>query len=289
MKLRSISYFLLTLGILTLGGLLGYYFGFLGFIYNVMIPEALGNFPLVALAVIFGVAAFFSPCSLTVLPSYISHYLTGDTSDILADKKQESRILKGLYLGLVAGAGIVTINIILGLIIALLGGATPFAKDPRQDIPLILGIRIVAGFLIAYFGVLTFLDKPFDIPFVNKVIGQINFRKSIFLYGLLYNAAAVGCTGPILLGLMLYAFTTGSFTSALTAFIIFALTMAFLMVIMTSSIALFKNSLVKTILPLMPKIKKIAGMIMVVTGVTIALLTLEGNNIFVKLFFPYLK
>lgn len=275
--------FLIALLVLTLIGFAGYYFGFLGFIYNVMIPEALGNFPLVVLSAIFGTAAFFSPCSFTVLPSYVSHYIAGD-------KDQQSKsIAKGFYFGFIAALGVLTINIIVGLVIAALGSSAPFAKDPRQDIPLILGVRIVAGLIIAYLGFMTVLGKHLEIPLIPNIIGKVNFGKSIFLYGMLYNGAAIGCTGPILLGLILYALSLGSFASALTAFVIFALTMGILMIILTTLTAIFKNTAVQKLAPLTPAIQKIAGYVMIFVGVTTVFLTLEGNRLFVKLFFPFLE
>lgn len=281
--MKNTSYFLITIIILTLLGLAGYYYGFLGFIYNVMMPESFGNFPLVVLSIIFGIAAFFSPCSLTVLPGYVSHYLTQDSQE------QKRAISKGLYFGFIAALGILTVNIIIGFTVALLGSAAPFAKDPRQDIPLILGVRIVAGFIIAYLGFLTVMEKPFEIPFIQNIIGRINFRKSIFVYGMLYNGAAIGCTGPIMLGLVLYALSSGSFTSAFTAFLVFALTMGALMILLTTLIAIFKDAIVRKIVPLTSSIQKTAGFVMIFAGISIVLLTLEGNRLFVKLFFPFLK
>lgn len=268
---------------LTLIGFAGYYFGFLGFIYNIMIPQALGNFPLVILSVIFGTAAFFSPCSFTILPSYVSHYMAGDKD------QQSKNIAKGFYFGLVAALGVITINVVIGLIIAILGSAAPFAKDPREDIPLILGVRILAGLIIAYFGLITVLGRHFEIPILPDLIGRTNFGKSIFLYGMLYNGAAIGCTGPILLGLILYALSLGSFVSALTAFTVFALTMGILMIILTTLTAVFKAALAKRLLPLTPVIQKIAGYVMIFVGVSTMLLTLEGNKLFIKLFFPFLR
>lgn len=279
-----IFYFFFSLLVLLLIGFLGYYFGFLGFIYNVMMPAAFGKFPLIILAIIFGTAAFFSPCSFSVLPAYVSHYLAGETQD------NKSVAKRGVYFGIIAALGVITINILVGLVIALLGSAAPFAKDPREDITLILGVRTAAGFLIAIMGILTVLDKPLPLPsFFYKFMGRASFGKSIFLYGLLYNGAAIGCTGPILLGLTLYALSTGSFASALTAFVVFALTMGTLMVFLTTAIAISKEKMAQKLIPLTPIIKGVAGWVMILVGLTIALLTLEGNHIFVKIFFPFLK
>jgi len=277
----SILLFLIILLLFIIVGFVGYYFGFLGFIYNVMIKETFGKFPLVVLSSIFGVAAFFSPCSFTVLPGYVSHYLTEDI--------EKRNIAKGFYIGFIAALGVIVVNIIVGAIIAILGTAAPFAKDPRQDIPAILTVRTATGLIIAYLGLMTVLGKHIEIPYLQKRLGKVSFGKSIFLYGMLYNGAAIGCTGPLLLGLILYALTLGSFTNAFLAFLVFALTMGALMILLTTSIAAFKVKMVQKIAPFTPVVQKTAGYVMLFAGLATALLTLEGNRIFVGIFFPFLK
>jgi cytochrome c-type biogenesis protein len=267
---------------LTLLGFLGYYFGFLGFIYNIAMPKAFSNFNIVLLSVIFGIAAFFSPCAFTVLPAYITYHITSE------EKEETSKLSKSLYLGVLAALGIIVVNMVVGLVIAALGSAAPFHKDPRNDIALVLGVRIVIGVIITILGIMTVSGKGFRVPFVQKLISKAGFKKSFFYYGIFYNAAAVGCTGPIMLGLMLYAFSTGSFVSALTAFAIFSATMAFLMILMTVLVGAFKGAFIQQINKALPKIKIVTGIIMIMVGLFLTILTLEGNKLFVKLFFPYL-
>jgi cytochrome c biogenesis protein CcdA len=247
-------------------------------------PEAFHKFSLPIVSIMLGTAAFFSPCAFTVLPAYVTHYLTQEKTP------QRQTLSKGLYFGVLAALGVISVNVSLGLTIALLGSATPFAKDPREDIPLILGIRTLAGFLIAYLGLATILGKSFEIPILQKFADRASSKeKSIFFYGVLYNVAAIGCTGPILLGLILYTLTLSSFVASLTSFIIFSLTMGILMVGFTLALTLTKENLARKLAPVTPTIHKIAGTVMIITCLTIALLTLEGNKVFVKIFFPFLK
>jgi len=261
---------------------LGYYFGFLGFIYNVMMPQTFSKFNIITLSIIFGIAAFFSPCAFTVLPAYVSNYLT-------KQEKQKSKLFELFKLGIFAALGIILVNMIIGIAIAVLGSATPFSKDPRTDIPLILGIRAVAGIFIAILGAMTLMHKSFNIGFIQNFLSKKEFSKSMFGYGIIYNAAAVGCTGPIMLGLMLYAYSSGSFILAITSFIVFSLTMGILMILLTLAIGFFKSLATKKMIKVTPLIQKTAGVIMIIVGLTIAILTLEGNRIFVKIFFPFLK
>lgn len=281
---RAAMYLLLILALFIAVGFAGYYYGFLGFIYQVMIPQVFNNYSLVTLAVIFGIAAFFSPCTFTVLPAYVAYHFRHGP-----EQSSKRSIIPALSFGLVAALGVITVDIVVGLIIAALGSTAPFANDPRQDTALILGIRVAAGLLIAFMGILTVVEKSFGVPFFQKISSRMSLKRGMFLYGVLYNGAALGCTGPILLGLILYALTTGSFTSALSAFVVFALTMGVLMVMLTTSITMFKGKVVPRLIPLAPTIKKFAGVVMIIVGFAVALLTLEGNKIFVKIFFPFLN
>ncbi|MBI4170973.1 MAG: hypothetical protein HY514_04710 [Candidatus Aenigmarchaeota archaeon] len=277
--MRNIAYFILTLLFVVFIGLIGYYFGFLGFIYNIALPNVLSQYNLIILSVIFGIAAFFSPCAFTVLPSYVSYYAS-------QNRKKERRN-KSLYLGLMAAAGIVTVNMILGIIIGILGNVAPFVPDPRQDIPAILVVRIVSGFLIAALGIVYLTGRTFHFPFLQGVQKK-SFSKSMYAYGVVYNGAAIGCTGPILLGLMLYALSFGSFTAAITAFLVFSLTMGILMVTITLLTDSLRKRLVTKIAENYKLIKMVAAVVMIISGFSIALLTLEGNRIFVSIFFPHL-
>lgn len=270
-----------VIALLTFLGFLGYQLGFLGFIYNIMMPESFGTFSLPLLSILFGTAAFFSPCALTVLPTYVSHFLGKE-----GEKKYSFGQL--LILGLIGALGIILVNMVVGLIIAILGSAAPFAKDPREDIVPILAVRTLAGLLIALMGYLTLTGKRVPLPFVQTLLAQGNFTKSIFTYGIFYNAAAIGCTGPILLGLMLFAFQTGSFASALTAFTIFSLTMGTWMLLLTLLAGFSKESIRRYVQIPIPTLHAVTGAVMIFVGLSIALLTLEGNRIFVKLFFPFL-
>ncbi len=267
---------------ITLVGFLGYYLGFLGFIYNIAMPQAFSSFNIVLLSMIFGAAAFFSPCAFSVLPAYVTHYITSE--------EKEERVLfsRALGVGFLGALGIFVVNMAVGIVIALLGSAAPFSKDPREDIPIILAVRVIAGIIITILGIITVSGRTFRVPFVENFISKAGFKKSVFYYGIFYNGAALGCTGPIMLGLMLYAFSSGSFISALTSFFVFSATMGVLMVLVTLLSALFKRALIKRISLALPTIKVIAGIVMIVVGLFVTILTLEGNRLFVKLFFPYL-
>ncbi|MBI2649705.1 hypothetical protein HYX04_00145 [Candidatus Woesearchaeota archaeon] len=100
---KIFAYALLVIIFIVAIGFLGYYYGFLGTIYNVMMPQTFSKFNIIVLSVIFGIAAFFSPCSFTVLPAYISNYLT-------KQEKQKSKLFELFKLGIFAALGIIVVK-----------------------------------------------------------------------------------------------------------------------------------------------------------------------------------
>lgn len=278
-------YVALALGLALLLALGGYLLGFRGFIYGVAIPEAFGSLSIVAVAAIAGAAAFFSPCVFPLLPAYASYYL-------MAARGERVRLARSLYLGAVAALGIAVVNLVVGAVIALVAEAAPFQPDPRQDSPAILAVRFAAGLVIALMGVRGLLGHTSArLPqFLARAIpggGTPGGARGFFLYGLTYNAAGIGCTGPILLGLMIYALVSGR---ALTAFFTFALTMGALMIMVTALVGLAQTRLVGRLRGATHAIQRIGAIMLTAIG-TYTMLILSfgpGRELFVRIFLPFL-
>jgi cytochrome c-type biogenesis protein len=262
-------------------GYLGYRLGFLGFIYGLALPQAFASVSLLVLAVVAGIAAFFSPCAFGVLPAYVGHVLTAGKA-----RPGTARIVGQ---GLLAAAGVITVDIAVGLLIAALGAATPFQPDPRQDPLWLLGIRALAGLVILLLGLTTLGVRLIGFHWLQARFAGLLAApsRSLYTYGVLYNAAGIGCTGPILLGLSLHAYSSGSFGAALLAFGIFSLIMGALMFAVTLLVGLARRAVVERAGRAVPAIARIAGIVMVAVG--LGTIVLNGNDLFIRLFFPFLR
>ena len=108
-----IPYISLGFGLLALGGL--GYLVFLTFVRNILMPDEFATYGLVITAVGAGAASFFSPCSFTVLPSYIAF------ANSAQDAEPDKRFHNALKNGVVAALGVVTVVAVLGALIGLLG------------------------------------------------------------------------------------------------------------------------------------------------------------------------
>ena len=248
-------------------------------------------FNLYILAIIAGVASFFSPCAFPLLPSYFSFYHQADS-----DEKATSKgVSKTLRLGLAASFGVITFALVLGLMIALLGlglaqGLSISGPEPSQFVRIFRGGVGVVLLILGVGQLLGWNLKPvFADAFAYRTRpereGKRNPVVNLFLYGLGYNAAGMGCTGPILAGLMIFALSSGGFIAALGAFGVFSLTMGGLMLLVSGLVAASRQTLITRLKAAAPKIKWTASVLLILVGV-FNIYTAVNLDLFLNLLFP---
>lgn len=277
---------LLVLGA-TFLGVIGYQLGFLGFVYNLMMPQAFSRVDALVLAAVMGVAAFFSPCAFPLLPGYMTYQLQAQGG--------QTRFVRSLSLGLAAALGLLAINLAAGLVIALLGSAAPFNPDPREDPWYVLAPRVLGGAFITYLGALYLLNKTLHLGVLDRLAGVFDGGEphawhpywDTFLYGFVYNLVGIGCTGALLMGLVLYTLTIGGFAAVLAAFLMFSGSMGLLMITVTALVGLSQAAVLRRLRGSMPAIRRVSGAIMLVVGGLTVGFVLQGNVWFTKLFFPF--
>jgi len=153
-----------------------------------------------------GLLSTTSPCVLPLFPGFLA-YLSGQTD--------AARGRKRYFLGVFVLAGVLTMMLALGGLIALL--AAPIGKALAVIIPLVDG-------LILLLGVLLLLDRN---PFKSLPQVQIPVLRNPFLnaytYGLLYGPIALPCSGPLVVGIFAISLTAGEAFSKLWVFLWFGL------------------------------------------------------------------
>lgn len=251
-------------------------------------PAGLTDIHLFAFAAVAGVASFFSPCAFPLLPSYLAFYSS-------ADETLTAGGGRAFQLGLAAALGVVSFNLMLGLAIALLGGGFGESISISGDDPSrwLLIFRGVIGFALLVLGLGQLAGwnlKPRvadALAYWSRPQPQSSRRPeaSLFLYGLGYNAAGMGCTGPILAGLVIASLASGGFTSALAAFLIFALTMGLLMLVISVLVGASRQHLIKQLKSAAPRIRTLGGLAMVAAGL-FQLYSAVNLNQFRQLLFP---
>ena len=264
--------------------------GYLGFRqFAVAIMPQMGTYNLLALAVIAGVASFFSPCAFPLLPSYLSFYGAAGHSE---DKP--TPLTRALGLGLAAAGGVITFNLILGIVIGLLGtgAAKSLSISGSDPSHFVLWFRGGVGLILIALGIIQWLGVNLKPGLVDTFAWQPRPNRegqrpvaTLYFYGLGYNAAGMGCTGPILAGLTIFALSAGGFDVALTTFLVFSATMGGLMLLVSGLVATSQDTFIRRLKASTFRIKQLSSILLVLVGLfnVFAALNVE---LFVQLLFP---
>ena len=154
-----------------------------------------------------GLLATTSPCVLPLYPGFLA-YLSGSV--------QKNGLQRGrCFLGLFVMAGVLSMMLALGALIALL--SVSISRALAVIIPL-------ADLLILSFGVLLLLNiNPFKgLPTVQAPLLSHPFVNA-YLYGLMYGPIALPCSGPLVVGIFAYSLTAGEALGKLSVFLWFGL------------------------------------------------------------------
>ena len=239
--------FVLTVVILATIGILGYFI-FLGFMNKDQLLLSL--FPL---AVVAGLASFFSPCAFPLLPAAV-------TANLKSNAKSSPIIV-----GLVSASGLITLLLLVGLVIAFIG--EPLGELLQNNLRIIRG---VIGVFLLYLAYNQISDK-FHFGLFEKLTPRVSTAeggglKNAYIYGFGYTLAGSGCTIPILGGLTLAALASGGFQAAFTSFAIAGTIMASLMFVFMGLTGYVKG-LPQGVLAATPKIKKASAIVLFLVGI----------------------
>ena len=242
----SLFKFVLTVIVLVVVGILGYFI-FLGFMNKDQLLLSL--FPL---AVVAGLASFFSPCAFPLLPAAVT-----------ANLKPNGRA-SPFVVGLVSASGLMTLLLMVGLVIAFIG--QPLGELLQNNLRIIRG---VIGVLLIYLAYNQISDK-FHFGLLERLAPKVaategRSLKGAYIYGFGYTLAGSGCTIPILGGLTLSALTSGGFQPAISSFAIAGAVMASLMFVFMGLTGYIKG-LPQGISAATPKIKKISAVVLFLVG-----------------------
>jgi len=259
------------------------YYTFVLFMTKV-IPN-LASFSIVLVAIIAGIATFFNPCSFSVLPAYLTRFAS--VSEVSRNRT------KVIYYGLIVSLGIITFNVVFGSLIGVLGEnfAKSFALATENPNTGVLIFRGFIGAILIILGVMPILGRGFHSTIFNKVEKTIfslqgkNPTRSFYVYGLGYNLIGIGCAGPILAILTVFAFASGGFLTALLAYLVFSLTMAVLMTSLSILVGFSGIQFITKISGYTDKIRKVSSAILILVGLFLLLSSVFVRQ-FVRLLFP---
>jgi cytochrome c-type biogenesis protein len=210
--------------------------------------------PRIALAFSAGFFTFLAPCAFPLLPGYVAYFVgTGDDEPLPIGR----RLLKAVGVAAVVSGGFFLVSAVVAAMAAVLG------SGPLRDISL---LEPVVGLLLVGLGTVM-LSGRFQ-PSALHVRLPERRRSSLgyFLFGVVYAVAAIGCTGPIFLGLVLYAVEAGPATTV-AVFGAYGLGMSVMMLGVTLLSALGREAVLRQLSGASGKLTRVAGGVLILAGI----------------------
>ena len=223
-----------------------------------------------------GLISFLSPCVLPLIPGYIS-YISGTSFSKIKDKKRNLIVIKTIFFTL----GFSFVFIALGSAASFIGNF--FLVNSNT-------FRIVAGIIIILFslqliGIINFnlMNKDLRI-FTNQYSNNMTFP---LLVGAAFAFGWTPCIGPILGSIITLAALEESIGKGVLLLSFYSLGLAIPFIIsgiLIDKFLLFSKGFKKYI----PKITKVGGIILLLTGIAILTNQLQILGFFILEYFPSL-
>jgi len=204
-----------------------------------------------------GLVATVNPCGFAMLPAYLGYFL-----GLEGDDDPDRSVMRALAVGATLTAGFVVVFAIIGLIIEHVSrtvmDAIPYATVVIGIALVVLAIAMLAGF-----------QPNLRLPKLEKGGGSRELW-SVFLFGVSYAVASLGCTIGTFLAVTSQTFREDSLVSGTAVFVAYGLGMGSLVVFLTIATALAKTSVARGLRRMLPHVHRISAVLLLLSGAYVA-------------------
>lgn len=215
------------------------------------------NAPL-AIAFGSGMLATVNPCGFAMLPAYLGYFLGLDAHD----RDVRSSVGRSLGVGLSVSAGFLAVFSLVGLAIYHLSASidrwTPWATIVIGVGLVLLGIAMLRGF-----------EPVVALPKLNRG-GRERTGQSMFVFGISYAIASISCALPLFTGAVAGTFRRENLASSVAVFIAYSLGMTLVLLALTVSMGMARQSIVRWLRRALPYVSRASGGLLVVAGAYLA-------------------
>ena len=211
-----------------------------------------GNF---AYSFILGIMAAVNPCGFVLLPTYLVYYLGTELNR--EDENKTTTLRRGLSVGIAVSSGFIGLFLVVGIISRAF---TTVIRDNAKYAALVIGIALVAMGIAMLFGWKLPISQP-DVSVQRK-----RTTWNMFLFGIVYAIASIGCTIGLLISVILGSINRHGFVSGVISIVLYGLGMGLLVTSLTVALAFARVGLVSTIKKSFRWFDKVSAIFVVLTG-----------------------
>ncbi len=208
-----------------------------------------------SLSFIRGLLASINPCGFVLLPTYLMYFLGVNASDPQA---QRAPISRALVVGTMVSAGFFAVFFAVG---AATQYWTYSLLNNAKYATLVIGLLFVVLGIAMLFG----FKLPISTPRVD--IGERDQTvRTMFLYGVAYAVASVGCTLPLFVGVLFQTGERDGYWAGIANVLMYAAGMALVVLSLTVALATANQGFVRWLRAKMQYVEMLSGAFVFLSG-----------------------
>lgn len=202
-----------------------------------------------------GLLAAVNPCGFVLLPTYLIYFLGMEN---LRPGVERASLLRAIKVSLAVSGGFMTIFVVIGTITKL---STNWLVDKAQWVSLVIGVGLVVLGIAMLFG----YRLPFTTPKLD--VGERDQSvRSMYVFGIAYAVASLGCTIPIFSGAVLGGFSSRGVATGISSVALYGVGMALVVTGLTVTLAFANTALLRILRRGMVWFEQLAGILLILTG-----------------------
>lgn len=202
-----------------------------------------------------GVLAAVNPCGFVLLPAYLVYFLGLDAE---VSETQRASLIRALTVSASVSGGFISVFLVVGVITRLF---TRVIQDNAKYVAFGIGFVFVGAGIAMLAG-----WKP---PVSTGAISVRRDRtvRAMFLYGVAYAVASIGCTLPLLTSVIFGSFSRHGTISGILSVVLYGAGMALLVSALTVSTAFARGGLLAVSRALMRRLHLVSSVLVTLTGI----------------------
>lgn len=202
-----------------------------------------------------GLLAAINPCGFVLLPTYLVYFLGMEN---VRPGAERASVLRAIKVSLAVSAGFMSIFVVIGAITKL---STNWLVVKAQWISLVIGVGLVLLGIAMLFGYRLPLTTPkLDVGERDRTV------RSMYVFGVAYAVASLGCTIPTFTGVVLGTVSTDGLARGITAIAFYGVGMALVVTGLTVTLAFANTALLRVLHRGMVWFEQVAGLLLIFTG-----------------------
>jgi cytochrome c-type biogenesis protein len=208
-----------------------------------------------------GMVATANPCGFAMLPAYLSYFMGLDGG---AEEASDAGLRRAARVAAAVSAGFVVVFAVAGSLVKL-SSLPVYEYAPWVSVVIggglvVLGVAMLAGFEPT----VRWLPTP------RGGAQRARTLRAMFVFGVSYAVASIGCTLPTFLVAVSGTMERESFVDGVVVFALYAVGMALVLTALTVSMALARTSVLRLLRSAQPYIHSISAVLVTLAGFYVA-------------------